>query len=40
MMIDIQPWPDYVIILGVRVDRPSYVSRSAWVDFWTERRNA
>jgi hypothetical protein len=31
---DIQVWPNFVLIFGQRVERPSYVSLSAWIDFW------
>jgi hypothetical protein len=27
---------DYVVVEGVRVDRPSRLSRSQWVYFWEE----
>lgn len=33
-MIEIGIYPDYVVIEGVRIDRPGRISRSAWVDFW------
>jgi len=33
-MIDI--WPDYVMIEGQRVNRPSAISRSQWIRFWEQ----
>lgn len=33
-IIEIQVWPDYVIISGETVARPSRISRSQWMKFW------
>jgi hypothetical protein len=31
---------DYVVVEGVRIDRPSRLSRSQWVEFWEEATDA
>jgi hypothetical protein len=31
---DIVVYMDYVVILGVRVDRPTRISRSEWLSYW------
>jgi hypothetical protein len=33
-MIDVELYLDHVIILGIRVDRPSRISRTAWEKYW------
>jgi hypothetical protein len=35
--IDIVVYMDYVLILGVRVDRPAHISRSNWLSYWGDR---
>jgi len=31
---DIAVYMDYVLVLGVRIDRPAHICRSAWTEFW------
>lgn len=34
---DIQVWPDYVLIVGHVVPRPTRIARSVWLDYWGSR---
>lgn len=33
-MIEIKISVDFVVVEGVRIDRPSRIARSVWRDFW------